>query len=407
MSTATNRAELNSLLTASGISGVGDGLRQAAIPLLAASLTRSPSAVAAVAAAQTLPWLLFSMPGGALVDRWDRRRTILTVNVIRGLLMLALSVLVLAGSASLPLLVVLAFVFATTEVVSDVAAQALLPAIVARKDLEWANGRLFALQTGTAQFVGPPLGGLVFAVSKWVPFLVDGLSFLTAAGLLRRIRPLPPAQTSHQRLTAQITEGLRFLLRNRVLRVIALMSAFGNLLLQTFVAVFVLYVLDVLHGKSVLYGVFLAIFAAGVTIGSMLAPRAKQKFGETVVLFGGAALMGVPLGALAVLPSVVVTGVVMLASGLGMGLWQVISSSLRQAITPDRLLGRVMSSYRLIGRSATSLGAVLGGGLASSFGLRAPALTCALGMIVVLVVSFTALAPGAIDEAREAALKDD
>lgn len=407
MSTATNRAELNSLLTASGISGVGDGLRQAAIPLLAASLTRSPSAVAAVAAAQTLPWLLFSMPGGALVDRWDRRRTILTVNVIRGLLMLALSTLVLAGLASLPLLVVLAFVFATTEVVSDVAAQALLPAIVARKDLEWANGRLFALQTGTAQFVGPPLGGLVFAVSKWVPFLVDGLSFLTAAGLLRRIRPLPPAQTSHQRLTAQITEGLRFLLRNRVLRVIALMSAFGNLLLQTFVAVFVLYVLEVLHGKSVLYGVFLAIFAAGVTIGSMLAPRAKQKFGETVVLFGGAALMGVPLGALAVLPSVVVTGVVMLASGLGMGLWQVISSSLRQAITPDRLLGRVMSSYRLIGRSATSLGAVLGGGLASSFGLRAPALTCALGMIVVLVVSFTALAPGAIDEAREAALEDD
>lgn len=407
MSTATNRAELNSLLTASGISGVGDGLRQAAIPLLAASLTRSPSAVAAVAAAQTLPWLLFSMPGGALVDRWDRRRTILTVNVIRGLLMLALSVLVLAGSASLPLLVVLAFVFATTEVVSDVAAQALLPAIVARKDLEWANGRLFALQTGTAQFVGPPLGGLVFAVSKWVPFLVDGLSFLTAAGLLRRIRPLPPAQTSHQRLTAQITEGLRFLLRNRVLRVIALMSAFGNLLLQTFVAVFVLYVLDVLHGKSVLYGVFLAIFAAGVTIGSMLAPRARRKFGETVVLFGGAALMGVPLGALAVLPSVVVTGVVMLASGLGMGLWQVISSSLRQAITPDRLLGRVMSSYRLVGRSATSLGAVLGGGLASGFGLRAPALTCALGMIVVLVVSFTALRPGAIDEAREAACEDD
>lgn len=407
MSTATNRAELNSLLTASGISGVGDGLRQAAIPLLAASLTRSPSAVAAVAAAQTLPWLLFSMPGGALVDRWDRRRTILTVNVIRGLLMLALSTLVLAGLASLPLLVVLAFVFATTEVVSDVAAQALLPAIVARKDLEWANGRLFALQTGTAQFVGPPLGGLVFAVSKWVPFLVDGLSFLTAAGLLRRIRPLPPAQTSHQRLTAQITEGLRFLLRNRVLRVIALMSAFGNLLLQTFVAVFVLYVLDVLHGKSVLYGVFLAIFAAGVTIGSMLAPRARRKFGETVVLFGGAALMGVPLGALAVLPSVVVTGVVMLASGLGMGLWQVISSSLRQAITPDRLLGRVMSSYRLVGRSATSLGAVLGGGLASGFGLRAPALTCALGMIVVLVVSFTALRPGAIDEAREAACEDD
>ena len=251
-----------------------------------------------------------------------------------------------------------------------------------------------------------PLGGLVFAASKFAPFLIDGVSFLTSVGLLRRIRPLPPAETSRKRLAAQITEGMRFLLRNRVLRVIALMSAFGNLLLQTFVAVFVLYVLEDLHGNSVLYGVFLAIFAAGVTIGSMLASRAKQMFGETVVLFTGAALMGVPLGALAVLPSVVVTGAAMLASGVGMGLWQVISSSLRQAITPDRLLGRVMSSYRLVGRSATSLGAVLGGVLASSFGLRAPALTCALGMIVVVVVSFIALPPGVVDEAREAALKD-
>lgn len=406
MSTATSRTELNSLLTASGISGVGDGLRQAAIPLLAASLTHSPSAVAAVAVAQTLPWLFVSMPAGALVDRWDRRRTILTVNVLRGLLMLALSTLVLSGSASLPLLVALAFVFAATEVVSDVAAQALLPAIVARKDLERANGRLFALQTGTAQFVGPPVGGLIFAASKFVPFLVDGASFLTAAGLLRCIRRLPPAEESRGRLAAQITEGLRFLLRNRVLRVMAFMSASGNLLLQTFVAVFVLYVLEVLHGNSVLYGVFLAIFAVGVTIGSMLAPRAKRRFGDTLVLFGGAAFMGVPLGVLAVLPSAVVTGAVMLVSGLGMGLWQVISSSLRQAITPDRLLGRVMSSYRLVGRGATSLGAVLGGVLASSLGLRAPALACALGMIVVLALSFPALRPGVVIEAREAAVKD-
>jgi MFS family permease len=403
---APGRAELNSLLIASGISGIGDGLRQAAIPLLAASLTRSPSAVAAVAAAQTLSWLFFSLPAGALIDRWDRRRTILAVNVTRGLLMLALSALVLSGSASLPLLAVLAFVFAAAEVVSDAAAQALLPALVPRTDLEWANGRLFALQTGTAQIIGPPVGGLLFAAGKFLPFLGDGASFLAAAGLLRRIRRLPPAETSRRRLAAQITEGLRFLLHNPVLRMIAFMSAFGNLLLQAFVAVFVLYVLDVLHGGSVLYGVFLAVFAAGVTIGSLLAPRAKQRLGETAVLYGGAALMGVPLGILAVLPSVVVTGAVMLACGLGMGMWQVISSSLRQAITPDRLLGRVMSSYRLVGRGASSLGAALGGLVASSFGLRAPAVTCALGMIVVLVLSFIVLRPGAVAQAREAASKD-
>jgi MFS family permease len=184
------------------------------------------------------------------------------------------------------------------------------------------------------------------------------------------------------------------------------MSAFGNLMLQTFIAVFVLYVLDVLHGNSVLYGVFIAILAAGVTVGSMLAPRAKRRFGETAVLFGGAALMGVPFGALAVLPTVVVTGAATFLSGLGMGLWQVLSSSLRQAITPDRLLGRVMSSYRLVGRGASSLGAVLGGVLATGFGLRAPALACAVGMTVVLALSFPALRPGVVAEARAAASED-
>lgn len=398
-----SRAELNSLLAASGISGFGDGLRQAAVPLLAASLTRSPGAVAAVAVAQTLSWLVFSLPAGALVDRWDRRRTVVSVNVVRGLLTLVLSGLVLFGAIGLPLLVGLVFVLAAAEVVSDAAAQALLPAIVERRDLEWANGRLFALQTGTVQFVGPPVGGLLFAAGRAVPFLVDGATFLTAAGILRRIRRLPPAETGRGRLATQITEGLRFLLRNRVLRVVAVMSAFGNLLLQTFVAVFVLYVLEVLHGNSVLYGVFLAIFAVGVTVGSLLAPRAKDRFGESVVLFGGAAFMGVPLGALAIVPSVVVTGAAMLVSGLGMGLWQVISSSLRQALTPDRLLGRVMSSYRLVGRGASSLGAALGGGLAASRGLAAPAAACALGMIVVVTLSYPALRPGVVARARAAA----
>jgi MFS family permease len=403
--TATKRTELNALLAASAISGVGDGFRQAAIPLLAASLTRSPSAVAAVAVAQTLSWLVVSMPAGALIDRWDRRRTILTVNVIRGLLMLGLGVLAGTGTATLPVLVVLAFVFASVEVVSDAAAQALLPAIVARKDLESANGRLFALQTGTAQFVGPPLGGLLFAASKAVPFLADGVSFLTAAGLLRRIRRLPPAEVKGGRLGAQIVEGLRFLLRHRVLRVIALMAGFGNMMLQMFVSVFVLYVLEELHGGSVLYGVLLAVLAAGVTLGSLLAPRAKRRFGESAVLVGGAGLLGVPLGALAIVPQVAVTGVAVFLSGLGMGLWQVMSSSLRQAVTPDRLLGRVMSSYRLVGRGASSLGGVLGGALAAGFGLRAPALACALGMLVVIGLSFPALRPSVVADARRAAVE--
>lgn len=400
---APRPGELTALLTASGISGIGDGVRRAAFPLLVASLTRSALAVAAVAVVQTLSWLIFSMPAGAMIDRWDRRRVIVVVNVLRGLLMVALAGLVLAGAMQLPLLMALAFVSGTLEVYADTAAQALLPALVRRDELERANGRLFALQTGTAQFVGPPIGGLLFAISRSVPFVIDGVSFLAAAVLLRRIRVLPPAETSDRRLRDQIVEGITFLLGNRVLRGVAILSAAGNLLLQGFVAVFVLYVLEVLHGRSLHYGIFLAVLAVGVTVGSLLADRAKRRWGETVVLFCGAALMSVPLLATALVASVYVTGAVMLVAGLGMGLWQVIASSLRQAIAPDRLLGRVMSSYRLIGRGASFLGAAMGGLLASAFGLRAPALVCALGMVVVLALSLRSLTPAAIAEARAAA----
>jgi MFS family permease len=400
---ASRPGELRALLTASGISGIGDGVRQAALPLLVASLTRSAVAVAAVAVAQTLSWLVFSMPAGAMIDQRDRRRVILAVNVIRGLLMVALGGLVLAGAIQLPLLMALAFVFGAVEVYADAAAQALLPALVPRGELARVNGRLFALQIGTPQIVGPPLGGLLFAVGRSVPFVIDGISFLGAAVLLRRIRVLPPAETSDRRLREQIVEGISFLLRNRVLRGVAILSAAGNLLLQGFVAVFVLYVLEVLHGRSLHYGVFLAVMAVGVTVGSLLADRARRWLGETAVLFCGAALMSVPLLATALVASVYVTGAVMLVAGLGTGLWQVIASSLRQAITPDRLLGRVMSSYRLIGRGASFLGAAMGGLLASAFGLRAPALVCALGMVVVLALSLRSLTPAAIAEARAVA----
>jgi MFS family permease len=403
MPNTSKRGELTALLTASGISGMGDGIRQAAFPLLVASLTRSALAVAGVAVAQSVSWLIFSLPAGAMIDRWDRRRVILTVNVLRGLLILALAGLVQADALSLPVLIVLAFVFGVTEVYADAAAQALLPALVPREDLARANGRLFALQIGTAQFIGPPLGGLLFAASRAVPFLIDGVSFLAAAVLLRRIRTLPPAETKDRRLRTQIVEGLTFLWSNRVLRGVAILSAAGNFLLQGFVAIFVLYVLEVLHGKSLHYGMFLAILALGVTLGSLLAERVKRWWGETVALFGGAALMSVPLLAAALVASMYVTGVVVFLAGLGTGVWQVIASSLRQSITPDRLLGRVMSSYRLIGRGASFLGAAMGGLLATTFSLRAPALVCALGMLVVLALSLRSLNPAAIARARQAA----
>src|SRR4051812_1809542 len=121
------------LWAAAGISNLGDGVREAAIPLLAASLTQDPRAVAAVAFASRLPWLLFSLISGAVVDRLDRRRVMWQVDTLRALVVTGLAASVLLDSASIPLLVVLAFLLGTGETLFDNAAQALMPALVARE----------------------------------------------------------------------------------------------------------------------------------------------------------------------------------------------------------------------------------------------------------------------------------
>jgi MFS family permease len=177
------------LWTAAAVSTLGDGVREAALPLLAASLTRDPAKVAAVAFAGRLPWLLFSLLSGALVDRLDRRRVMWQVDTGRAMVVLALAAAVLMESTSIPLLVVIAFVLGTGETLFDNAAQALMPAVVGRQHLEAANTRLYAAQISSAEFVGPPLGSLLFgAVAVAAPFFLDAGSFAVAAFLVLAMR---------------------------------------------------------------------------------------------------------------------------------------------------------------------------------------------------------------------------
>ena len=160
-------------------------MREAALPLLAASLTRDPGAVAAVTFAGRLPWLLFSLVSGAVVDRVDRRRLLWQVDTGRALVVTALAAAVLLEATSIPLLVVVAFVLGTGETLFDNAAQALMPSVVSRERLEEANSRLFAIQISSQEFVGPPVGSFLFGVvAVSAPFFVDAGSFFAAAALV-------------------------------------------------------------------------------------------------------------------------------------------------------------------------------------------------------------------------------
>lgn len=157
--------EYRKLWAARVVSNLGDGITPVAGPLLAASLTRDPVLVAGLSFVQRVPWLLFPLVSGALVDRLDRRRTMGMVDVLRAALIGLLGLAVLGGFADLPLLYVVFFLLGTTETLFDNAAQAIMPSVVRREQLEKANGRLFAAEIVSNQFAGPPLGGFLFGVA--------------------------------------------------------------------------------------------------------------------------------------------------------------------------------------------------------------------------------------------------
>ena len=372
----------------SAASNLADGIFFIALPLLAVRLTDSPLLIAGLAIVSRLPWLFFVLIAGALADRLDRRRTMRNVQLFRVAVLGVLAGLALFDGLSLPVLYVAALVLGIGETLFDTAAQSILPSIVAKDQLATANGRLYGIELVMNQFVGPPLGGLLIALSvpialggSLVGYVLAALGLTLIAGSFKPVREGPPT-----RLTADIAEGLRYLLGHRVLRTLALMVGVMNLAFTATGAIFVLYA--VTPGPMGLsepeFGLFLTTFAAGSVAGSLAAGRLEARVGRIRLLFASVIVAAVSAVVPAFTPSVWPIGAAFLLSGLFVVVWNVITVSLRQRIIPDRLLGRVNSAYRLLAWGTQPLGALLGGVIAEVFGL--PAVFIAAGALVLLLL---------------------
>ena len=209
------------LFTASALSNLADGIFQVALPLLALRITRSPGAVAGVALAARLPWLLFALQAGALADRLDRLRTMVRVDVARVVLIGGLAVVVALEHESLLLLYVVAFALGIGETLFDTAAQSIIPMVVDRKELDRANGRLYGMEMVMNQFVGPPLGGVLAGAAIALAFTGSALAYVLAFVALAADQGLVPAVREGEvpaRLRTDIAEGVRYLLGHRLLR---------------------------------------------------------------------------------------------------------------------------------------------------------------------------------------------
>lgn len=393
------------LLSAAGLSNLADGVLKVALPLAAVGLTRSPTQVAGLTLAFTLPWLLFALPAGAVVDRIDRRRAMLAATVARVVLLAALVSVFAAGRGSMWVLYVVAVGMGVAETIHDTAAQSILPQVVGRDALSRANGRLFAVELTASEFVGPPLAGLLMAAGAIAAFTTPLGLWIAAIGALLLVRGrFHAVQVRRTTMRAEIAEGLRFVLRHRLLRTFAIMVGVCNLAGNAAQAVLVLYAVGPGSAMGLTaqgYGLLLATLAVGSLGGSLLAHRVERRCGRARTLAIALVLGTLPIGAPALTADPFVLGAAFALGGAGIVVSNVVMVSLRQRITPDRLLGRVNSAYRLVAWGTMPVGAAVGGLLGQAAGL--PVVFAAMGVLALATLAGLLVATDAAMDAAEGA----
>ena len=282
------------LFTSSSTSNLSDGILQAALPLLAATLTRDPVAVSVLGALAFLPWLLFALPAGTLVDRVNRRTAMAGANTFRGVMVGVLAVSVVSGHASLPILYAVAFLLGCAETVYDSAARAMLPGVVTRGQLERGNSLLSTAESVGNIFLGAPVGAWLFAVAIAMPLWVNGTAYLLAALLaltvVGQFRPVREAPTS---VREDMAEGLRWLANHRLLRQLMVATSFSAIVHSLGTGILVLYALQNLGLSERGFGLMLAAAGVGAIVGAMVSPAVTRLLGRTNAMGAAGIAVGV------------------------------------------------------------------------------------------------------------------
>ncbi|NEB29091.1 MFS transporter [Streptomyces sp. SID14446] len=397
-------SSFNKVWVAAIASSWGDGVQMAALPLLAIQLTTDPLLIGAVGAIGTLPWFLLGLPAGALVDRWDRRKVMLRADLVRFTILTLLTLAVLTDHANITLLIAAGFALGCGDIFFDISAQAVLPVVVTGDQaLIRANSRISAAQINGEQLAGPPIGGVLFSLSHSLPFLGNALSFLISALCVNSLKGNfanpPTTQPTTTSLRTEVAEGLRWLLKHRVLRTLAGTAAIGNLVFTAKMSLLVLLAKNQLGLGDIGYGLLLSSTAVGAFIGSFLSAPISKKIQVGTMRCVGMSIEGLAVVGLGLTTSPWIAGAMMATIGFSMSVQIVIVGALRQRLAPTEIRGRVLSASRLISLMGAPFGGILAGYLASTTSLRTPFITGGLLMIIVALASLPALSNHAIQQA--------
>ncbi|MEM9565305.1 MAG: MFS transporter [Actinomycetota bacterium] len=366
----------SAVLSAAFITNLGDGLRLAALPLLARTLTSSPLAISGVTAAQFLPWTTFALVGGVLVDRLDRRRLILTTQTWRAAVMALLAVAVLTDRIEIWHLFVVAYVITVGEILVDPSVVAMLPKLVRPHDLDRANSRITSVETVTNDFAGGPVGSASFTLAPWLPFAVNAASYLGSTVPFRRLPTIEPtpaeraAVAERPPLRVELGEGLRWIRHHPFLRPLTAGIAVFHLGTAGAFSLLVLLVKDVLDGPDLAFGIALAAAAIGATGSSLLASRLTERLGRRAVITGAAVVAALTVLAAGLAPSLGFLVTVWGLNGAAGGVLLAIGRGFVQRHTPNERLGRTAIASRSITRTSFVVGALLAGLVADASSVR-------------------------------------
>ena len=375
---------------ATSISNIGDGMEHAAAPLLALSLTQDPRLIAGVSFATALPWLVLTLPAGVYIDRFNRKHLMITVNVIRTVLYSIIAFSAWHGSLTIWSFMLILLGVGSCEVIFDMSAQAFLPAIVPPELLEKANGRLYTAEVIANSFVGLPLGAWAFVAAVGIPFGANAASFALAAVLVSTIqlppKDLPTTPLQRQSFRADLVEGITWLWANKLIRTLAIMLGITNMATMFGDAIFVKYAADELGVTGRGYGFLLSLMAIGSIVGGFVGDRIAQRLGAPVAMIASFGVFSTVGLIYYFMPHIWSVAIAVSVMGLAGTTWNIVTVSLRQRIIPPELFGRVNSVYRLIGTGSISLGALIGGQIAYSQGLRAPYLASVVVGCIALAI---------------------
>jgi MFS family permease len=390
-------ADFVRLWTGETISQFGTQVSLLAIPLVAVTLLRaSPFEVALLGTIEFLPFIFFSLPAGAWVDRLRRRPVLIAGDIGRAVMLATVPLAYLLDVLTIGQLYVVGFVVGTLTVFFDVAYQSYLPSLIERDQLVEGNGKLEASRT-VAQSAGPAVGGgLIGLVTAPLAILADALSFLLS-GLfifaIRRHEPTPDRHADeHGRLRGglrqEVADGLRYVLGNPYLRGIAASTATSNFFSNVALATFIVYAVRELGLTPLEIGVTFGLGNVGAIIGALSAERIARRFGVGPTIVGATALGGPGLLLLALAPREFPIPFLVAGSFIGgfeIVVYNINQLSFRQAITPTAIQGRMNATMRFIVWGTIPLGSILGGAIATVVGLQTAIIVGALGVFLAVL----------------------